>query len=181
MPSTDWAMPFTRPWRQAQTRQISPSDRHLGRGPIGGQRPQPRAIAPADRFSPHQPIFERPASRPVDRRPRLGVARRAGDGPADARVGEGAADADGTLQAPPTHGYVGALEPTLLALAGGTADGKAFDGLSLMPVLTGASGTVRSAEVATGFEVSGNAALFKGSYKLVRNLAPYGDGVCCAY
>jgi arylsulfatase/uncharacterized sulfatase len=25
--------------------------------------------------------------------------------------------------------------------------------------------------------VSGNAALFKGSYKLVRNLAPYGDGV----
>lgn len=69
------------------------------------------------------------------------------------------------------------IAPTLLALAGGTADGKAFDGLSLMPVLTGASDTVRSAEVATGFEVSGNAALFKGSYKLVRNLAPYGDGV----
>lgn len=69
------------------------------------------------------------------------------------------------------------IAPTLLALAGGTADAKAFDGLSLMPVLTGASDTVRSAEVATGFEVSGNAALFKGSYKLVRNLAPYGDGV----
>ncbi|WP_081984735.1 arylsulfatase [Sphingomonas sp. 35-24ZXX] len=69
------------------------------------------------------------------------------------------------------------IAPTLLALAGETADGTAFDGLSLMPVLTGASDTVRSAEVATGFEVSGNAALFKGSYKLVRNLAPYGDGV----
>lgn len=27
-----------------------------------------------------------------------------------------------------------------------------------------------------GFEVSGNAALFKGSHKLVRNLKPYGDG-----
>ncbi len=69
------------------------------------------------------------------------------------------------------------IAPTLLALAGGSANGKPFDGLSLMPVLTGASDTVRSAQVATGFEVSGNAALFKGSYKLVRNLAPYGDGV----
>lgn len=69
------------------------------------------------------------------------------------------------------------IAPTLLALAGGSADAKAFDGMSLVPLLDGTSEAVRSAEVATGFEVSGNAALFKGSYKLVRNLAPYGDGV----
>lgn len=69
------------------------------------------------------------------------------------------------------------IAPTLLALAGGSADTKAFDGMSLVPLLDGTSEAVRSAEVATGFEVSGNAALFKGSYKLVRNLAPYGDGI----
>ncbi len=69
------------------------------------------------------------------------------------------------------------IAPTLLALAGGTAQDQAFDGSSLVPLLSGASETVRSADTAVGFEVSGNAALFKGSYKLVRNLAPYGDGV----
>lgn len=40
---------------------------------------------------------------------------------------------------------------------------------------------MRSPQVATGFEVSGNAALFKGSYKLVRNLKPYGDGIWRLY
>ena len=73
------------------------------------------------------------------------------------------------------------IAPTLLALAGGPVDAKAFDGRSLVPLLTGASDSVRSPEVATGFEVSGNAALFKGSYKLVRNLKPYGDGIWRLY
>lgn len=68
------------------------------------------------------------------------------------------------------------IAPTLLAMAGGSADAGAFDGTSLVPLLSGKSEEVRSADVAVGFEVSGNAALFKGSYKLVRNLKPYGDG-----
>ncbi len=73
------------------------------------------------------------------------------------------------------------IAPTLLAMAGGTPDPEAFDGRSLVPLLTGQSDAVRSPEVATGFEVSGNAALFKGSYKLVRNLKPYGDGIWRLY
>ncbi len=68
------------------------------------------------------------------------------------------------------------IAPTLLALAGGKADAGAFDGASLVPLLTGEREQVRGPEVPVGFEVSGNAALFKGSYKLVRNLKPYGDG-----
>ena len=69
------------------------------------------------------------------------------------------------------------IAPTLLAMAGGAADASAFDGRSLVPLLAGQADAVRTPETATGFEVSGNAALFKGSYKLVRNLKPYGDGV----
>lgn len=68
------------------------------------------------------------------------------------------------------------IAPTLLAMAGGSADADAFDGTSLLPLLTGTADAVRPADVPVGFEVSGNAALFKGSYKLVRNLKPYGDG-----
>ncbi|MFN3474982.1 MAG: arylsulfatase [Blastomonas sp.] len=68
------------------------------------------------------------------------------------------------------------IAPTLLAMAGGSAQADAFDGASLVPLLTGQAAAVRSADVPVGFEVSGNAALFKGSHKLVRNLKPYGDG-----
>lgn len=73
------------------------------------------------------------------------------------------------------------IAPTLLAMAGGMPDADAFDGRSLVPLLTGQSDAVRTPDTATGFEVSGNAALFKGSYKLVRNLKPYGDGVWRLY
>lgn len=73
------------------------------------------------------------------------------------------------------------IAPTLLDMAGGAADASAFDGRSLVPLLAGQADAVRTAETATGFEVSGNAALFKGSYKLVRNLKPYGDGVWRLY
>lgn len=73
------------------------------------------------------------------------------------------------------------IAPTLLAMAGGTPDANAFDGRSLVPLLAGQADAVRTPETATGFEVSGNAALFKGSYKLVRNLKPYGDGIWRLY
>jgi arylsulfatase/uncharacterized sulfatase len=76
----------------------------------------------------------------------------------------------------PAMTVVSDIAPTLLDLAGGSAGDQAFDGVSLVPLLNGQSDVVRSPGVAVGFEVSGNAALFKGSYKLVRNLKPYGDG-----
>ena len=57
-------------------------------------------------------------------------------------------------------------------------DGHAVEpvtGRSLMPVLTGKAGNVHG-DAPLGYELSGNAALFRGDYKLVRNLAPTGDG-----
>lgn len=89
----------------------------------------------------------------------------------------------GIVAAPPSAAMatVSDIAPTLLAMAGGAVDDDAFDGRSLLPVLAGQADAVRSPEVATGFEVSGNAAVFKGSYKLVRNLKPYGDGVWRLY
>src|SRR3546814_2264118 len=42
-------------------------------------------------------------------------------------------------------------------------------------MLKGAAGSVHG-DAPLGYELSGNAALFRGDYKLVRNLAPTGDG-----
>ena len=42
-------------------------------------------------------------------------------------------------------------------------------------MLKGAPGSVHG-DAPLGYELSGNAALFRGDYKLVRNLAPTGDG-----
>ncbi|MFT6033218.1 MAG: arylsulfatase A-like enzyme [Arenicella sp.] len=52
----------------------------------------------------------------------------------------------------------------------------AITGRSLKPVLEGISDYTYSPTDAVGLEVAGNAALFKGQYKLARNLIPYGDG-----
>ncbi len=73
--------------------------------------------------------------------------------------------------------------PTLTELAGvpghsGAWEGKAVEpvtGRSLVPVLTGKVASVHR-DAPLGYELSGNAALFRGDYKLVRNLAPTGDG-----
>jgi arylsulfatase/uncharacterized sulfatase len=43
-------------------------------------------------------------------------------------------------------------------------------------MLTGAAVSVHAADKPLGYELSGNAVLFKGDYKLVKNLPPYGDG-----
>ena len=48
-------------------------------------------------------------------------------------------------------------------------------GRSLLPMLKGGAGSVHG-DAPLGYELSGNAALFRGDYKLVRNLAPTGDG-----
>ncbi len=73
---------------------------------------------------------------------------------------------------------------TLLKLAGvapqqGRFSGRRVEpmiGMDLTPMLTGAASSVHSADKPLGYELSGNAVLFKGDYKLVKNLPPYGDG-----
>ena len=79
--------------------------------------------------------------------------------------------------------HVTDILPTLTELArvpdhGGSWQGKAVEpvtGRSLVPGLKGQPGSVHG-DAPLGYELSGNAALFRGDYKLVRNLAPAGDG-----
>ncbi len=80
--------------------------------------------------------------------------------------------------------HVTDIVPTLLDAVGipnhqGSYQGKAVEpliGRSMLPMLLGQSRTVHSAEQAIGYELAGSAALFKGDYKLVKNIAPLGDG-----
>lgn len=80
--------------------------------------------------------------------------------------------------------HVTDIVPTLLQLVGiaqpkGTYAGRDVEpisGLSLLPVLRGQTDLAHPADQAIGYELSGNAALFKGDYKLLRNLPPLGDG-----
>jgi arylsulfatase/uncharacterized sulfatase len=73
---------------------------------------------------------------------------------------------------------------TLLMLAGvapqhGSFSGRRVEpmiGADLTPMLIGAASSVHSPDKPLGYELSGNAVLFKGDYKLVKNLPPYGDG-----
>lgn len=83
----------------------------------------------------------------------------------------------------PAFAQVMDVTPTLLEAAGvaphqGVWQGRTVEriqGHSLLPLLTGAATAVHPADEALGYELSGNAVLFKGDYKLVRNLRPYGD------
>jgi arylsulfatase/uncharacterized sulfatase len=54
-------------------------------------------------------------------------------------------------------------------------------GRSLVPLLRGKAKEVYGADTPVGMEVSGQSALFKGDYKLVRNNPRYGDGVWRLY
>ncbi len=84
----------------------------------------------------------------------------------------------------PGFAYATDIAPTLLAMAGLRPHGGAFSGRAvepmtgrnLTPMLTGAADAVRAPEESLGYELSGNAALFRGDYKLVKNLPPNGDG-----
>ncbi|MBI1261888.1 MAG: sulfatase-like hydrolase/transferase [Rhizobiales bacterium] len=73
------------------------------------------------------------------------------------------------------------LAPTILQMADVGADDLAgampMTGRSLEPVLTGQRDQVYGPDDLIGVEVSGNAALYKGDYKIVRNVAPVGDGI----
>ncbi len=79
--------------------------------------------------------------------------------------------------------HVTDILPTLIDLAdvpghGARWQGRGVEpiaGRSLAPMLAGAADSVHG-DAPIGYELSGNAALFRGDYKLVRNLPPTGDG-----
>ncbi|MCZ8304891.1 arylsulfatase [Novosphingobium sp.] len=89
----------------------------------------------------------------------------------------------------PGFAHVTDIAPTLLAMAGtqvptGHFEGRTVEpmrGESLFPVLTGEAPTVHDQDQPLGYELAGNSALFKGEYKLVKNLPPYGDGAWHLY
>lgn len=71
------------------------------------------------------------------------------------------------------------ITPTLLELAGAgpAPEGSlAMDGRSLLPLLTGQSDRIYADDEPVGLEVSGNSALYRGQWKITRNLEPWGDG-----
>lgn len=65
------------------------------------------------------------------------------------------------------------IAPTLLDLAG--VDHPPLHGRSLRPVLTGQADRVYGPDDPVGLEAAGDAALFKGDYKLTRNAGVWGD------
>lgn len=79
--------------------------------------------------------------------------------------------------------FVTDIAPTLLDVAGLSPPAPPFNGRriepisgrSLLPVLRGETEAVYPPEQAVGYELSGNAALFKGDFKLLKNLPPIGD------
>lgn len=80
------------------------------------------------------------------------------------------------------QGVVGApvhvtdLVPTLLQAAKVDYDPATFYGRSALPMLTGGSTSTYGESESFGFEVSGNAALYRGKWKITRNFPPRGDG-----
>lgn len=79
-----------------------------------------------------------------------------------------------------SHGlsHVTDIAPTLLSLARVpelTAP-EAMTGADLTPVLADPARRAHAPDQPIGYELAGNAALFRGDYKLVKNLPPIGDG-----
>lgn len=84
--------------------------------------------------------------------------------------------------------HVTDLLPTIADLAGVPVHGGAWQGRSveavtgrtLVPMLQGGTSSVHG-DNPLGYELSGNSALFRGDYKLVRNLPPTGNGMWALY
>ena len=75
----------------------------------------------------------------------------------------------------PASAHAVDLAPTLLDLAG-AAPRDGLEGRSLLPALNDPAAAVHPDDDAIGYELSGNAVLWQGRFKLVKNLPPYGDG-----
>jgi arylsulfatase/uncharacterized sulfatase len=71
--------------------------------------------------------------------------------------------------------HVADLVPTMLDAAGVSDDADAFYGRSAMPVLSGQAKANRTEDESFAFEVSGNAALYRGKWKITRLSPPLGD------
>lgn len=79
--------------------------------------------------------------------------------------------------------YVMDIAPTILQLTGVNPPGRYYGGRavepmtgrSLLPLAVGAVDRVYAETDSVGYELAGNAALFQGDYKLVRNYLPVGD------
>ena len=80
----------------------------------------------------------------------------------------------------PAFSIAADIAPTLLDLLQQPV-AEAMTGRSLVPLLRGAADSVYPANMPVGIETAGNAALFRGDYKLARNLAPFGDGAWKLY
>jgi len=75
--------------------------------------------------------------------------------------------------------FVTDVAPTLLERAGlapAANEPVPMSGVSMASLLAGQAQTLRGPDDAIGIEVSGNSALYRGAYKLVRNQPRYGDG-----
>jgi arylsulfatase/uncharacterized sulfatase len=77
--------------------------------------------------------------------------------------------------------HVTDITPTLLDLAGVTHPGtpggiEPMTGRSLVPLLRDTAAEIRAPNETLGYELAGNAALFEGDLKLVRNVPPVGNG-----
>jgi arylsulfatase/uncharacterized sulfatase len=76
--------------------------------------------------------------------------------------------------------FVTDVAPTILDFAGlapqARPGAQPISGRSMRAALAGEAALIHPADHAVGIEVSGNAALFRGDYKIVRNMPPYGDG-----
>jgi arylsulfatase/uncharacterized sulfatase len=85
--------------------------------------------------------------------------------------------------------HINDIAPTLLQIAQVAQPGKVWHGqsvepmtgASLLPVLQGHAPRAHAPDEAIGYELSGNQALFKGDLKLIRNIAPVGDGLWHLY
>lgn len=71
--------------------------------------------------------------------------------------------------------HVTDLAPTLLDAAGVAYDPKQFYGRSALAMLSGASDATYGPDESFAFEVSGNAAVYRGNWKITRNFPPGGD------
>ncbi|MDX2237278.1 MAG: arylsulfatase [Hyphomonadaceae bacterium] len=79
----------------------------------------------------------------------------------------------------PGFSFVTDIAPTMLDYAGVALDEAAraaIDGRTLRPALGDPTAPIYPDDAPIGVEVSGNAALFRGRHKAVRNLPPLGDG-----
>lgn len=83
-----------------------------------------------------------------------------------ARSGRNLTDLTGGVS--PVMGWATDIAPTILELAG-IPRLEGLEGKTLLPIVTGEAGQVRSADEGFGYELGGNKAYFQGDFKLVFN------------